>query len=117
MKRRPAASGPRILRREDSLTSRQYRGVCMRVLYEREGLEIVRTELKPGTVLDDADITRLAGLHFVLDGGPVFHLAAQTSDLMPGDSIALRDGELCTVSNPTTSCSNILSFLFKEVSK
>lgn len=104
---------PRILRREDSLKSRLYRGICMRVLYECDGLEILRTEMEPGAVLDDADITQRAGLHFVIDGGPVFHVASQSSDLMPGDSIALHDGQHCTVSNPVSSCSSILSFLFK----
>ena len=116
MKRKPAASAsrPRILRREDSLTSRQYRGVCVRVLYECDGLEVLRTEMEPGTVLEDADITKLAGLHFVINGGPVFHVASQTSDLMPGDSIALQDGQHCRVSNPTSSPSSILSFLLKK---
>jgi len=105
---------PRILRREDSLKSRLYRGICMRLLYECDGLEILRTELEPGAVLDDADVTKRHGLHFVIDGGPVFHVASQSSDLMPGDSIALHDGQRCTVSNPTASSSSILSFLFNK---
>ncbi len=119
MKTKPAASKPRarILRREDSLKSRLYRGICVRLLYECDGLEIVRTEMEPGTVLDDADLTQLDALHFVIDGSPVFHVAHQSSDLMPGDSIALHDAQRCTVSNPTSSGASILSFLFKEVSK
>ena len=116
MTTRPAASRsrPRILRREDSLKSRQYRGICVRVLYECDGLEILRTEMEPGAVLDDADITKLDGLHFVIGGSPAFHVANQTSDLVPGDSIALYDGQHCTVSNPTSSRSSILSFVFKS---
>lgn len=105
---------PRILRREDSLKSRQYRGVCVRLLYECDGLEIVRTDIDPGTVLDDADITKPDALHFVIGGTPVFHVANQSSGLMPGDSIALHDGQHCTVSNPASSRSSILSFLFKR---
>lgn len=118
MKTKPAASRsrPQILRREDSLTSRQYGGICVRVLYECAALEILRTEMEPGAVLDDADITKRAGLHFVIGGSPVFRVASQSSDLMPGDSIALHDGQHCTVSNPTSSCSSILSFLFKNSS-
>lgn len=105
---------PRILRREDSLKSRQHGGICVRLLYECDGLEILRTDMEPGTVLDDGDITKLEGLHFVLDGGPVFNVARENSDLMPGDSIALREGQHCRVSNPTSSRSSILSFLFKS---
>lgn len=86
----------------------------MRVLYECDGLEIVRIEMEPGTVLDDTDITKLAGLHFVIEGGPVFHVASGSRDLMPGDSIALHDGQRCTVSNPASSCSSILSLLFTK---
>ena len=114
MKTKPPGSRPRILRREDSLQSRLYRGICVRVLYECDGLEILRTEMDPGTVLDDADITKLDGLHFVISGSPVFHVARESSDLMPGDSITLHDGQHCTVSNPTSSRSSILSFLFKD---
>ena len=118
MKTKPAASNsrPRILRREDSLASRLYRGICVRVLYECDGLEILRTEMEPGAVLDDPDITKLAGLHFVIGGSPVFRVAGESSDLMPGDSIALHDGQHCTVSNPISSSSSILSFLFKKSS-
>ncbi len=118
MKTKPAArkSRPRILRREESLRSRLYRGICVRLLYECDGLEILRTEMEPGTLLDDADITKLAGVHFVIGGNPVFHVASQSNDLMPGDSIALHDGRHCTVSNPASSCSSILSFLFKNSS-
>lgn len=108
---------PRILRREDSLRSRLYRGVYVRLLYEYDGLEILRTEMEPAAVLDDADITRRAGLHFVIDGSPVFHVAAESSNLMPGDSITLHDGQRCTVANPAASRSSILSFLFKNREK
>ena len=108
-------SRARILRREDSLKSLQYRGVCVRVLYECEGMQIVRTEMEPGSILDDADITHLNGVHFVIGGSPVFHVAKQSSDLMPGDSIALQDGQRCTVSNPTSARASVLSFLFKSV--
>ena len=116
MKTKPAASNSRarILRREESLKSRLYRGICVRLLYECDGLEILRTEMEPGSVLEDADITQRHGLHFVIGGSPVFHVASQSSDLMPGDSIALHDGQRCTVSNPVSSCSSILSFLFKN---
>lgn len=88
----------------------------MRVLYECDGLEILRTEMEPGALLDDADITKRRALHFVIGGSPVFHVASQSSDLMPGDSIALHEGQHCTVSNPASSCSSILSFLFKNSS-
>ena len=115
LRTKPSAGGSRtrILRREDSLKSRQYRGICLRVLYECDGLEIVRSEMEPGGVLEGAELADCNGLHFVIAGSPVFRVADQTTDLMPGDSIAIEKGQGCTVSNPASSPSSILSFLFK----
>ena len=104
----------KILRREESLRSRQYRGVCVRVLYERDSWEILRTEMDPGSALDDHEIGIFPAIHFVIEGSPVFQVANQTHDLMPGDSIALEDRERYKISNPTSSRSSFLSFLFKN---
>lgn len=116
MKTKRSASSTRILRHEDSLRSRQYGGICVRVLYECDGLEILRIDMEPKAVLDDDDMMRVHGLHFIIGGNPVFRVGSQNSDLMPGDSITFGDGEHCTVSNPTSSRSSILSFLFKTSS-
>jgi hypothetical protein len=109
-------SGTRILRREESLSSRQYRGISIRVIYECDALEILRVDMAPGSVLDDRDIAELALLHVVIGGSPEFNAPDENSVLFPGDSIALREGQTCRVSNPTYSRSSILSFLFKRTS-
>ena len=41
----------KILRREESLRSRQYRGVFVRVIYEGDSLEILRTEMDSKSAL------------------------------------------------------------------
>jgi hypothetical protein len=104
----------RILRREDSLSSRQYGGICVRVIYQWDGLEILCTDMDAGAVLEDSDIGSYSVLHVVVGGSPVFRVANETNALMPGDSIALRDGQHCRVSNPTSSRSSILSFLVRR---
>jgi mannose-6-phosphate isomerase-like protein (cupin superfamily) len=104
----------KTLRREESLRSRQYRGVCVRVLYERDSWEILRTEMDPGSALDDREIGIFPAIHFVIEGSPVFQVANQTHDLMPGDSIGLEEREQYKISNPTSSRSSFLSFLFKN---
>ena len=104
----------KILRREESLRSRQYRGVCVRVLYERDSWEILRTDMEAGSTLDDREIGIFPAIHFVIEGSPVFQAANQTNDLMPGDSIALREEKQYRISNPTSSRSSFLSFLFKN---
>lgn len=114
MERTATDSSLRILRREDSLSSRQYHGVCVRVVYKWDGLEILRTEMDPGAVLADRDIENLSVLHVVVGGSPAFCVANETNALMPGDSIALPDGRHCRVSNPTSSRASILSFLVRS---
>ena len=109
-----SSSGLRILRREDSLSSRQYGGICVRVIYQRDDLEILCTDMDAGAVLEDRDIGRFSVLHVVVGGSPLFQVANETNALMPGDSIALRDGQHCRVSNPTSSRSSILSFLVRR---
>jgi len=115
VKGKPINSGQKlkILRREESLRSRQYRGVFVRVIYEWASLEILRTEMDPGSALDDHEIGIFPVIHFILEGSPIFVVANQSGDLMPGDSIALRADEKYQISNPASSRSVILSMLFK----
>ncbi len=104
----------KILRREESLRSRQYRGVFVRVIYEQASLEILRTEMDPGSALDDHEIGIFPVIHFVIEGSPVFVVANQSGDLMPGDSVALAADEKYQISNPASSRSVILSVLVKD---
>lgn len=103
----------KILRREESLRSRQYRGVFVRVIYEWDSLEILRTEMDPGSALDDHEIGIFPVIHFIIEGSPIFVVANQSGDLMPGDSVALRADEKYRISNPASSRAVILSILFK----
>ncbi len=104
----------KIVRREESLRSRQYRGVFVRVIYEWASLEILRTEMEPGSALDDHEIGIFPVIHFIIEGSPIFVVANQSGDLMPGDSVALRADEKYRISNPASSRSVILSILFKD---
>lgn len=103
-----------ILRREQSLRSRQYRGVCVGVIYEWNSLEILRTEMEPGSALVDRELGVFPVIHFVIEGSPVFVMGDQSGDLIPGDSIALRADESYRISNPASSRSIILSILDKS---
>jgi mannose-6-phosphate isomerase-like protein (cupin superfamily) len=104
----------KIFRREESLRSQQYRGVLVRVVHEGDSLEILRTEMEPGSALDDHEIGIFPVIHFIIDGSPIFVVANQSGDLMPGDSIVLRSDEKYRISNPASSRSVILSILFKD---
>jgi mannose-6-phosphate isomerase-like protein (cupin superfamily) len=103
----------KILRREESLRSRQYRGVFVRVIYEGDSLEILRTEMDSKSALEDHEIGIFPVIHFIVEGSPVFVVGNQSGDLMPGDSISLRADEKYRISNSASSRSVILSILFK----
>jgi mannose-6-phosphate isomerase-like protein (cupin superfamily) len=104
---------PRILRREESLTSRRYGGVCVRVLYHCDAFEVRHTDMEPGSTLDDAEMAEVNGIHFVISGSPVFRVAGERSDLMPGDSVSVGEGQRCSVSNATAGRSTFLSLVFR----
>ena len=103
----------KILRREESLRSRQYRGVFVRVIYEGDSLEILRTEMDSKSALEDHEIGIFPAIHFIVEGSPVFVVGNQSGDLMPGDSISVRADEKYRISNSASSRSVILSVLFK----
>lgn len=103
-----------ILRREESLRSRQYRGVFVSVIYEWNSLEILRIEMEPGSALVDREIGTFPVIHVVIEGSPVFVVANQSCDLIPGDSIALRVEESYRISNAASSRAIILTILDKS---
>jgi len=103
-----------ILRREESLRSRQYRGVLVSVIYEWSSLEILRIEMESGSALVDREIGTFPAIHFIIEGSPVFVIANQSCDLIPGDSIAFRADESYRISNTASSRSIILTIVDKS---
>lgn len=104
----------RVLKREESLRSRQHRGVCVRVIYERDSLEVLRTEMEPGSSLDNGEVGNFCVIHFIIEGSPAISAASESSDLMPGDSVILNGDEKHTITNPTFSRATLLSIVFKN---
>ncbi|MBI4525327.1 MAG: hypothetical protein HY695_16115 [Deltaproteobacteria bacterium] len=104
----------RILRRGESLRSRQYRGVCVSVIHEWDSIEILRTEMDPGSTVEDREIGNFPLIHLVIEGSPLFLVADQPGDLIPGDSVSLRADEKYRISNPASSRSIILTILLKK---
>ena len=104
----------RVLRREESLRSRQYRGVLVRVIYEGDFFEILRTEMESKSILEDHEIGIFPVVHFIVEGSPGFLIGSQSGDdLMPGDSIHVPADEKYRISNSASSRAVILSILFK----
>jgi len=103
----------KIVRREQSARSRQYRGVLTQVIYEREGLEILRTEMESGSVCDSQEFGDFSSAHYVIDGTPVFRTSHECANLIPGDSIVFSDDDAYTISNGAPTHSVFLSVLFK----
>jgi hypothetical protein len=106
-------TGAKILRSGGCLRSRQYRGVFIRVIHECDALQILRTEIGPGSTFDNLEMGDSPAYHFVVDGSPVFRASNQSAALMPGDSIVFNDEKPYTISNLAPSRSVILTVLFK----
>jgi len=106
-------SSLRIVRREQSARSRQHGGVLTQVIYERDGLEILRTEMEAGSVCDSREFGDFTSAHYVIDGTPVFRSPQEWADLMPGDSIVFSDEDTYTIANRAPARSVFLSVLFK----
>lgn len=107
------ASNLKIVRREQSARSRQHRGVLSQVIYERDGLEILHTEMESGSVCDSREFGDFSSAHYVIDGTPVFRTARECADLMPGDSVVFSGESIYTISNGAPARSVFLSVLFK----
>ena len=103
----------KIVRREQSARSREHRGVLSQVIYERDGLEILRTEMDPGSVCDSREFGDFSSVHYVIDGTPAFRKSHECADLMPGDSVVFLEPNTYTISNGAPDRSVFLSVLFK----
>jgi len=104
----------RIVRREESLRSVRKEGTHLRLLYENEWVELLATEIGPGNSIGSSEISDFEAIHFVVEGGLLFHNASSSVLLLPGDSIALGKGEEYRISNTTSSRAVIWSLLFKK---
>lgn len=104
-----------IVRRAQSVRSRQHRGVLTEVIYECDALEMLRTEMDAGSACDSREFGDVSAIHFVIDGTPVFRASNRSADLMPGDSIIFDCERPYTIINGASSRSVILSVLFKTL--
>ncbi|MBI3053240.1 MAG: hypothetical protein HYY77_04190 [Betaproteobacteria bacterium] len=109
----PLDSGFKIVRREQSVRSRQHRGVLTEVIYESDTLEILRTEMEMGSACDSLEFGDFSAVHFVIGGTPGFRTAIEAADLMPGDSIIFNSETPYTILNGAPSRTVILSILFR----
>jgi len=83
------------------------------VIYERDALEILHTEMDSGSVFNRREFRDFAPVHYVIDGTPVFRQLHEYADLMPSDCIVFLDQNTYTISNGAPDRSVFLSVLFK----
>jgi len=87
--------------------------VLTQVIHECDALEILRTEMDAGSVVDSLEFGDFFAVHLVIDGTAVFRASSRTADLMPGDSIVFDDEQPYTILNGAPSRSVVLSILWK----
>lgn len=106
------ADGFKIVRREQCARSWEHRGVLTQVIYERDGLAILRTEMESGSDCDSQQFGDFSSAHYVIDGTPVFRTSLELADLMPGDSIVFSGEGGYAIANRAPARSVFLSVLF-----
>jgi mannose-6-phosphate isomerase-like protein (cupin superfamily) len=102
-----------LLRNEECLSSRQYRGVLIRVLHDNEFVEIRRSEMDSASTLENEEFGHFSVVHIVVEGSPVFEAPGRSDILVPGDTVAVGKGEPYRFHNSSSSRSTILSILVK----
>ncbi len=98
--------------RGNVLRSIQRLGARMSVLCEREGLQVLITEIEPGAALAELSSWDWSW-HLVIAGQAVFQQADENWELLNGQSLYVGDLPY-TVVNPSPERTRILSILFKR---
>ena len=109
-----ADSDYKIVRREQCARSHEHRGLLSRVICEFDVLEVLHTEVEPGSSCDSQEFGGCSAVHVVIDGTPAFRTSHRSAELMPGDSIVFANDGPYTISNGAPTRSVILSVLFKR---
>lgn len=98
--------------RGNILRSVQHLGARMSVLCEREGLQVVMTEIEPGAALSEVSMWDWSW-HLVITGQAIFQQSEENWELLNGQSLYATDLPY-TVVNPSPERTKILSLLFKR---
>ncbi len=89
----------RIGRRDFALRSVDSAATRVRVLYEREGVQVVLVELAPGAALREPSLWGTPTWHLVLGGEAVVRQGRQRWELLPQESLSLPTCEPYLLSN------------------
>jgi hypothetical protein len=85
----------------------------MSILCEREGLQVLITEIEPGAALAEGSLWHCWSWHLVVAGQAIFEQSDDNWELLNGQSLYLSDLPY-TVVNPSPERTRILSLLFKR---
>ncbi len=81
------------------------------MVHEGSALQVLRTEVEPGSAFDLNALGSSPACHYVIEGNPVFESPGRSADLVPGDSIFFDHTRPYRVCNRAPSRSVILTVM------
>ncbi len=99
----------RLGRRGFALRSVDRPAARVSVLYERDGVQVVLTELAPGAALREAWLWGAPSWHLVLGGQAVVRQGRECWELLPQDSLSLPTREPYVLSNQAPENAKVMT--------
>lgn len=99
----------RIGRSDFALTSVDHAAARVRVLYERQGVQVVLVELAPGAALREPSLWGTPTWHLVLAGEAVVRQGRQRWELLPQESLSLPTCEPYLLSNRAPEAARVMT--------
>ncbi|MBI4409294.1 MAG: hypothetical protein HY561_06270 [Gemmatimonadetes bacterium] len=104
----------RVAQRGFALRSVEDAAAKLSVVHEQDGFQILVVELTPAASLAAPWLWAGSSWHLVMEGQAVFQQGARTWELLPAESLSLRNGASYVLRNPAPGRTKLLSVLFQE---
>lgn len=96
-----------------ALRSIQHPDARVSVLYQQGDLEVMAVEVEAGASLSEPSLWVGPSWHLVVEGQAIFQQKDRRWELLPEESLFLKDTLPYTIKNPTPGRVKLLTLLFK----
>jgi hypothetical protein len=101
-----------VEKRGSTLRSVQHRGARVSLLYQVGDLEVMLVEVGAGASLVEPSLWGGSSWHLVVEGQAIFQQSDRKWELLPEESLCLRDSAPFTIVNAAPGRMKLLSLLF-----
>lgn len=97
-----------------ALRSIQHPNTRVSVLYRQGDLEVISVEVGAGASLAESSLWGGDSWHLVVEGQAIFQQRDRRWELLPEESLCLKDSAPYTITNPAPERLRLLVLLFKQ---